>query len=69
VTIAPSAAREVAEGAQIYAPGVIDAESDPDAEPLVACYTPDGAAVCLGRLVGDPDADAGRAVALERVLV
>lgn len=69
VTIAPSAAREVAEGAQVYAPGVIDAEGDPDAEPLVACYTPDGAAVCLGRLVGDPDADSGRTVALERVLV
>ncbi|WP_336343663.1 RNA-guided pseudouridylation complex pseudouridine synthase subunit Cbf5 [Halalkalicoccus ordinarius] len=69
VTIAPSAAREVANGAQVYAPGVIDSEGDPDEEPLVACYTPDGAAVCLGRLVGDPDADAGRAVALERVLV
>jgi H/ACA ribonucleoprotein complex subunit 4 len=69
VTIAPSAAREVVEGAQVYAPGVIDSESDPDEEPLVACYTPDGAAVCLGRLVGDPDADSGRVVALERVLV
>jgi H/ACA ribonucleoprotein complex subunit 4 len=69
VTIAPSAAREVAEGAQVYAPGVIDSEGDPDEEPLVACYTPDGAAVCLGRLVGDPDADSGRVVALERVLV
>ena len=69
VTIAPSAAREVGEGAQVYAPGVIDAQGDPDEEPLVACYTPDGAAVCLGRLVGDPDADSGRTVALERVLV
>lgn len=69
VTIAPSAAREVAHGAQVYAPGVIDAAGDPDEEPLVACYTPDGSAVCLGRLVGDPDADSGRAVALERVLV
>ncbi len=69
VTIAPSAAREVAHGAQVYAPGVIDAEGDVENEPLVACYTPDGSAVCLGRLVGDPDADAGRVVALERVLV
>ncbi|MFC6903815.1 RNA-guided pseudouridylation complex pseudouridine synthase subunit Cbf5 [Halalkalicoccus tibetensis] len=69
VTIAPSAAREVANGAQVYAPGVIDSEGDPDEEPLVACYTPDGSAVCLGRLVGDPDADSGRVVALERVLV
>lgn len=69
VTIAPSAAREVAEGAQVYAPGVIEAAGDPAEEPLIACYTPDGAAVCLGRLVGDPDADSGRVVALERVLV
>ncbi|WP_336364351.1 RNA-guided pseudouridylation complex pseudouridine synthase subunit Cbf5 [Halalkalicoccus salilacus] len=88
VTIAPSAAREVGEGAQVYAPGVIglrepsrrsgadrnasgddDAGDAPGEEPLVACYTPDGAAVCLGRLVGDPDADSGRVVALERVLV
>lgn len=71
VTIAPSAAREVAEGAQVYAPGVIDADEglDPDAGPLLACYTPDGAAVCLGRLVGDPDAEAGEVVRLERVLV
>ena len=75
VTIAPSATREVAEGAPVYAPGVIDvapAEAG-DAEPtdnaLVACYTPNGAAVCLGRLVGDPDADSGTVVDLERVLV
>jgi tRNA pseudouridine55 synthase len=37
--------------------------------PLVVCYTPDGAAVCLGRMVGDPDADEGLVVDLERVLV
>ncbi len=79
VTIAPSAARNVATGAPVYAPGVIG--GDPDAEephdgeredddgPLVACYTPDGAVVCLGRLVGDPDADSGTVVSLERVLV
>jgi len=70
VTIAPSAAREVAEGAPVYAPGVIDVEDDVDGdEPLVACYTPDCAAVCLGRLVGDPTADHGTVVDLERVLV
>ncbi|PSQ58284.1 RNA-guided pseudouridylation complex pseudouridine synthase subunit Cbf5 [Halobacteriales archaeon SW_7_71_33] len=72
VTIARSAAREVAEGAPVYAPGVLevdDADANADEEPLVACYTPDGAAVCLGRLVGDPDADEGTVVDLERVLV
>ncbi|MUW15057.1 RNA-guided pseudouridylation complex pseudouridine synthase subunit Cbf5 [Halorubrum sp. CBA1125] len=77
VTIAPSAARNVATGAPVYAPGVIDAETsdataDGDGEsdfPLVACHTPDGAAVCLGRLVGDPDAESGVVVSLERVLV
>jgi tRNA pseudouridine55 synthase len=69
VTIAPSAAESVADGAPIYAPGVIDAD-DPEGErPLVACYTPDDAVVCLGRLVGDPDADTGLVVELERVLV
>jgi len=36
---------------------------------LVACYTPDGAAVCLGELVGDVDAESGVVVDLERVLV
>jgi tRNA pseudouridine55 synthase len=72
VTIAPSAAREVAEGAPVYAPGVRSIEDPPETdadEPLVACYTPDGAAVCLGRLVGEIDADRGTVVDLERVLV
>ncbi|MBV0925004.1 RNA-guided pseudouridylation complex pseudouridine synthase subunit Cbf5 [Halomicroarcula limicola] len=75
VTIAPSAAREVADGASVFAPGVIDAspaeigDAALERESLVACYTPDGAAVCLGTLVGDPDADSGTVVALERVLV
>jgi tRNA pseudouridine55 synthase len=75
VTIAPSAAREVAEGAPVYAPGVIGtepakrAETPPTEGDLVACYTPDDAAVCLGRLVGDPDAASGTVVDLERVLV
>jgi tRNA pseudouridine55 synthase len=68
VTIAASAASEVAEGAPVYAPGVLDAD---DAEPgaLVACFTPNGSAVCLGRRAGDPDAESGTVVDLERVLV
>jgi predicted rRNA pseudouridine synthase len=88
VTIAPSAAEQVATGAPVYAPGVIDSEvsetsradgnavdgeatrsaGEPD-NPLVACFTPNGSAVCLGRLVGDPDAESGVVVDLERVLV
>ncbi|UPW01004.1 RNA-guided pseudouridylation complex pseudouridine synthase subunit Cbf5 [Halorussus gelatinilyticus] len=68
VTIAPSAAEQVARGAQVYAPGVIDAE-DADEGQLVACFTPDGAAVCLGTMMGDADADEGLVVELERVLV
>jgi tRNA pseudouridine55 synthase len=71
VTIARSAAREVANGAPVYAPGVVgtDFPEEVGDDPLVACYTPDGAAVCLGRLVGDPGADAGVVVDLQRVLV
>ena len=69
VTIAPSAAESVADGAPVYAPGVIDADHPDGDRPLVACYTPDDAVVCLGRLVGDPDADSGLVVELERVLV
>jgi predicted rRNA pseudouridine synthase len=68
VTVAESAARQVAEGAPVYAPGVLDVDDVP-ADTLVACYTPDGAAVCLGRLVGDPDDGSGTVVDLERVLV
>ncbi|MCF2206199.1 RNA-guided pseudouridylation complex pseudouridine synthase subunit Cbf5 [Halobacterium salinarum] len=72
LTIADSAAHEVATGAPVYAPGVIDTTALPTPPAdgaLVACYTAGGTAVCLGRLVGDPDADAGVVVALERVLV
>jgi len=69
VEIAPSAAREVATGAPVYAPGVISADAEIDDGALVACYTPDGSAVCLGTMAGDPDADSGVVVDLERVLV
>ncbi|EMA42476.1 RNA-guided pseudouridylation complex pseudouridine synthase subunit Cbf5 [Halococcus saccharolyticus] len=73
VTVAPSAAREVAEGAPVYAPGVLSIDgasgTNADESPLVACYTPNGAAVCLGRLVGTADAESGTVVDLERVLV
>ncbi|MWG35174.1 RNA-guided pseudouridylation complex pseudouridine synthase subunit Cbf5 [Halomarina oriensis] len=82
VTVAESAAEQVAHGASVYAPGVLDWEPPAASDPwrdvpegtvpegdLVACYTPDGAAVCLGTWVGDPDADSGTVVSLERVLV
>ena len=70
LTVAPSAAREIAEGAPVYAPGVIDAElAGAETGDLVACHTPDGAVVCLGYLVGDPGAASGTVVELERVLV
>jgi len=68
LTIAENAAREVAHGAPVYAPGVIDADDAPESA-LVACFTPDGGAVCLGTLVGDPASDEGTVVELERVLV
>ena len=69
VTIAPSAADAVADGAPIYAPGVIDAPHPDDVDGIVAAYTPNDAVVALGRLTGDPDADSGEVVTLERVLV
>ncbi|MFQ3477030.1 RNA-guided pseudouridylation complex pseudouridine synthase subunit Cbf5 [Halonotius sp. F2-221B] len=70
VVIAPSAAEQVATGAPVYAPGVIEGpDTVVDDDALVACYTPNGSAVCLGRLVGDPDADSGVVVDLEAVLV
>ncbi|SFB97972.1 tRNA pseudouridine55 synthase [Halobiforma haloterrestris] len=69
VSIAPSAAREVAEGAPVYAPGVIEVDDGIESGELVACYTPDGAAVCLGEFVGPADAGSGVVVDLERVLV
>jgi len=75
VTIAPSAARNVATGAPVYAPrrhrrglgvgrrGGRRRGRHRSRPPLVACHTPDGAAVCLWRLVGDPDAESGVVVA------
>ncbi|MFD1598979.1 RNA-guided pseudouridylation complex pseudouridine synthase subunit Cbf5 [Halobellus rarus] len=72
LTVAFSAAEQIAEGAPVYAPGVVDvgnAVETADENALVACFTPDGAAVCLGRLVGDPTASSGETVSLERVLV
>jgi tRNA pseudouridine55 synthase len=70
LTVAPSAAAEIAHGAPVYAPGVVGAElRGVDDGGLVACYTPDGAAVCIGTLVGDPAGDAGTVIELERVLV
>jgi tRNA pseudouridine55 synthase len=68
VTVADSAAQEIAHGAPVYAPGVLNADPAEQGA-LVACYTPDGAAVCIGTRVGDPDAERGVVVDLERVLV
>jgi H/ACA ribonucleoprotein complex subunit 4 len=73
--VAPSAAREIAEGAPAYAPGVIGAEPAPldgteaTENDLVAGFTPNGSAVCLGTLVGVPEAESGAVLELERVLV
>ncbi len=84
LTVAQSAAEQIAEGAPVYAPGVVDGApperiefdgrrpgpaADADRGALVACYTPEGAAVCLGHLAGDTDAESGTVVELERVLV
>jgi len=75
VQIAPSAAREVACGAPVYAPGVLGTERSevgnrhPTVGDAVVCDTPDGVVVCLGELVGDPDEDTGVVVELARVLV
>ncbi|QZX98492.1 RNA-guided pseudouridylation complex pseudouridine synthase subunit Cbf5 [Halobaculum rubrum] len=73
LTVAESAAHEIANGAPVYAPGVIAtgevAAGEPEEGDLLACYTPNCSAVCLGTLVGDPDAESGEVVELERVLV
>lgn len=70
LTVADSAAEQIAQGADVFAPGIVEAAVEGvESGSLVACYTPDGAAVCLGRLVGDPDRVKGTVVELERVLV
>jgi tRNA pseudouridine55 synthase len=69
VTIAPSAASAVADGAPVYAPGVIETDADCVRGEQVLCLSPDGAAICLGTFVGDPDAESGTVVDLDRVLV
>jgi tRNA pseudouridine55 synthase len=69
VTIPPSAAKEVATGAPVYAPGVIEVMGTPTRGDTVAVYTPDGAAVAVGTLVGPLDAERGEVVSLDRVLV
>lgn len=69
VTIAPTAAMEVASGAPVYAPGVLDIEEAVESDELVTCVTPEGTAVCLGRLVGSSEQETGVVVELERVLV
>jgi tRNA pseudouridine55 synthase len=68
VTVAPSAAEQIANGAPVYAPGVVDADDAREDGRLVACYAPTGTAVCLGRTAGPFDADEGVAVELEHVL-
>jgi tRNA pseudouridine55 synthase len=70
LTVAPSAAAEIANGAPVYAPGVIEHDlAGADDGALLACYTPDGAAISLGSLAGDPGAEEGLVADLERVLV
>lgn len=70
VIIAENAAEQVAHGAPVYAPGVISVEGNEiDEGSLVACYTPDRTAVCLGRFLGGAGDESGTVVDLERVLV
>ncbi|NGM69435.1 RNA-guided pseudouridylation complex pseudouridine synthase subunit Cbf5 [Natronolimnobius sp. AArcel1] len=71
ILIAENAAQEVANGAPVYEPGVLEVSDHLEYGDLVACYTPNEAAICLGEFVGDRDGEAseGVAVSLERVLV
>ncbi|WP_262181020.1 RNA-guided pseudouridylation complex pseudouridine synthase subunit Cbf5 [Haloarcula laminariae] len=75
LVVAHSAAEAIADGAPVYAPGVLAARpaevggAVPTAGELVVCVTPDGAAVSLGTLVGDPEAESGTVAEPERVLV
>ncbi|PSQ30558.1 RNA-guided pseudouridylation complex pseudouridine synthase subunit Cbf5 [Halobacteriales archaeon SW_6_65_46] len=68
VTVAESAVPEIAEGAPVYAPGVLASEASEEGT-LVACDAPNGSVVCIGTLVGDPAATSGTVVELERVLL
>jgi len=75
VVIAESAARQVAHGAPVYAPGALETRAPPEGgdppaggDPVV-CTVPNGSAVALGTLVGDPDAGGGTVVDTDRVLV
>lgn len=73
VTITRNTAAAVANGAPVYAPGIVAMDDGllpgGDPPPLVRCATPSGSAVCLGRLVADTDVASGPVVDLERVLV
>jgi len=75
VVVAESAARQIAEGAPVYAPGVVEGRPAPrggatlEREELAVCVLPDGSAVALGPLVGDPAAADGTVVETDRVLV
>lgn len=70
VTIAQNAAKQVATGANVFAPGILSWDLAGGTKgDLVCCYTPDDAAICLGTLVGDPADRQGTVVELERVLV
>ena len=75
LVVAPSAAAAIADGAPVYAPGVIEARpaevcaATPTEGELLAVLTPDESAVALATLVGDPDAESGTVAELERVLV
>ena len=71
IIISQTAAIQVANGAPVYAPGIISAEKK---EILtegmrVVCYTQGGSAVCLGEYTGKIDSKKGKVVELERVLV
>jgi len=75
LVVAPTAAEAIADGAPVYAPGVIEAQpaevgaATPTAGELIGVFTPNGSAVALGTLVGDPDAESGTVAKPERVLV
>lgn len=69
ITIAETAVSTVAHGSPIYAPGIRTMPEFDEPPSLVACYSPDGSAVCLGKVVGDPTATSGKVIDLVRVLV